>query len=171
MDNSELRAELEKHHQDSFGWALACCRGAVTEAENVLQTAYLKVLEGKARFEKRATFKTWLFAVIRNTAAEQRRRRLWQWLSFSGPQELDPSCAEDLGRELYHKELREFFLQALLKLPRRQHEVLHLVFYQELSLSEAAAVMGVGLGSARRHYQRGKDKLREELKEAGFERI
>jgi RNA polymerase sigma-70 factor (ECF subfamily) len=41
--------------------------------------------------------------------------------------------------------------------------VLHLVFYQDLSISEAAVIMGVSLGSARTHYERGKARLRELL--------
>ncbi len=50
MDIAELKAELETLHSASFGWALSCCRRDRGEAEDVLQTVYLKILEGKARF-------------------------------------------------------------------------------------------------------------------------
>ena len=42
----------------------------------------------------------------------------------------------------------------------RQAEVLHLVFYQDLTINEAAQIMDVGIGSARQHYERGKARLR-----------
>jgi len=42
----ELEALLERHHADTFGWALACCGGDEVEAADVLQDAYLRILEG-----------------------------------------------------------------------------------------------------------------------------
>src|SRR5262245_62382199 len=76
MTTEELTAQLEAHHASSYGWALACCRRDPSEAEEVLQSVYLKVLEGKARFDGRASFKTWLFAVIRKTASDHRRKNV-----------------------------------------------------------------------------------------------
>jgi RNA polymerase sigma factor (sigma-70 family) len=163
MNSYELRAELEKHHREAYGWALSCCARNPAEAENVLQTVYLKALQGKAQFDGRASFKTWLFAVIRRTAIDERRR---QWLRMLRMDKYQESLESTTGTKsadvaLYHSEVRALFHKALIELPRRQREVLQLVFYHDLSLAEAAEVMAVSLGSARTHYERGKQRLRQ----------
>ena len=83
MTDSELRAAMETHHSESYGWALNCCARSSVEAEAVLQTVYLKVLMGKARYDGKASFKTWLFAVIRRTAADERRRQMLAFVAGS----------------------------------------------------------------------------------------
>src|SRR5262245_16932042 len=161
----DLQAELEKHHNESYGWARSCCVRSAVEAETVLQSTYLKILAGKARYDGRAAFKTWLFAVIRRTAAEERRRQLLSrlWLDRQAAQ-APAAVAERPDEALYRAELQQIIRQALAELSRRQREVLQLVFYHDLSLAEAAEVMNVSLGSARTHYERGKQKLRGALK-------
>src|SRR5262245_44353366 len=167
MNDYELRAELEKHHRESCGWALICCARNPAEAENVLQAVYLKALEGKARFDGQSSFKTWLFAVIRRTAIDERRLRLRPF-RLDGYEERvkRTACEEELDEAIYRSEIRALFRRALVELPRRQREVLQLIFYHDLSLAEAAEVMGVSLGSARTHYERGKQRLRRLLEGA-----
>ena len=169
MAGESLWAQVEALHQESFGWARSCCRQDAEEAENVLQAVYLKIFAGKAVFDDRATFRTWLFAVIRNTAAEGRRRRFFQRLTLARQQETAPAPAppQSPERAAYLGEIRTAFRSLVAGLPRRQSEVLQLVFYHDLSLSEAATVMAVSLGSARTHYQRGKRRLRKAMAEAG----
>ena len=164
IEDCALRAELEKYHQASYGWALSCCAHSPGEAEAVLQTVYLKLLAGKARYDGRASFKTWLFAVIRRTAADERRRQLFRRLWLDRQAAHVPSArAERPDEALYRVELQQIFRAALAALPRRQREVLQLVFYHDLSLAEAAEVLNISLGSARTHYERGKRKLRTGL--------
>ena len=168
MEIEELKAVLEQHHASSFGWAMACCRRDRTEAEEVLQIVYLKVLEGKARFNGAASFKTWLFAVIRKTASDQRRKNFLRALTMikAGERGTSPDRAEYPEESAYRAEIQSMFRRALARLPRRQREALELVFYHELKIQEAAAVMGVSLGAARTHYERGKKRLRQLLEES-----
>jgi RNA polymerase sigma factor (sigma-70 family) len=163
--DKELATNLETLHPDAFGWALHCCGGEVSRAEDVLQNAYLKVAQERVSFEGRATFKTWWFGVIRFTAHEEHRRvrfreSLLGRLFSTFTEDTHPPPSRNLEFNERNAELRA----ALAQLPARQAEVLHLVFYQDLTLAEAAAVMRVTVGSTRQHYERGKARMRELLK-------
>lgn len=167
MQPADLERELARVHAAAFGWALACCAGDRSQAEDALQASYLKILDGRARFDGRSRFTTWLFGIVRRTAAEERRRaHVRNWLSLT---RLGSSQARD-GRPdpataLERSETRWRLERALVALPARQREVLHLVFYQDLTIAEAAEVLDVSLGTARTHYERGKATLRRMLGE------
>src|SRR5215216_4550059 len=123
MEISELKVELEKLHQARFGWALNCCRHNRGEAEEVLQTVYLKILQGKAIYRGESKLQTWLFAVIRKTAITERRKRVLRSLIAIGSSEEKSYSQPEL--ELERSELQQRFRQALVQLPRRQRETLH----------------------------------------------
>lgn len=161
---ADLDAELERHHRASFAWALACCRWDRSAAEDVLHTAYLKLFDGRAAFDGRSEFRTFLFGVIRRTASEERRRRaVRSGLSLGLLNGAEPSVDADGVGAIVRDEASRRTIAALQQLSPRQREVLHLVFYQDLSIAAAADVIGVSLGSARVHYERGKAQLRRLL--------
>jgi RNA polymerase sigma-70 factor (ECF subfamily) len=165
MSPEALKHELECLHPAAFGWALACCAGDRATAEDALQTSYLKILDGRARFDGRASFRTWVFAVVRRTAAAEWRRAALRWLVPLRALDGTAATGGDPGVALVRSETSRELLVALALLPRRQREVLHLVFYQDLTIAEAAEVLGVSLGTARTHYERGKATLRKRLEE------
>jgi RNA polymerase sigma factor (sigma-70 family) len=163
----EMADQLESLHPDAFGWALHCCAGDHSRAEDVLQNAYLKLAAGRAAHSGLSSFKTWWFGVIKFTAQEEFRRLRYResllgklLLQFTGDaQDTRPSPARQVELDEQTQELRA----CLAQLPARQAEVLHLVFYQDLTLNEASAVMNISLGSVRQHYERGKARLRSLL--------
>jgi RNA polymerase sigma-70 factor (ECF subfamily) len=176
MEISELKTELEKLHHASFGWALSCCRHNHAEAEEVLQTVYLKILQGKACYSGESKLQTWLFAVIRKTAISEHRKHILRTLKLiavpGSGSEVEPRLSgegAEIHQRLERSEMQQRFNEALARLALRQRETLHLVFYQDLSLSEAAEVMNISVGSARRHYERGKKRLREALDREGVD--
>jgi RNA polymerase sigma-70 factor (ECF subfamily) len=159
MPTEDVRRRLEELHPASFGWAMACAAGDREEAEVILQTACLLALDGSARWGGRSSFRTWFFGVVRNVASSRRRRRLLERVLFTmplgevpadrgaAPDPPDPASARDVRR-------------ALGALSARQREMLHLVFYEGMAVEEAAGVLGLRLGTARTHYERGKARLR-----------
>lgn len=157
---NSIKHQLEKHHAESFGWAMCCCQRNEAEAEEILQATYLKILEGKARYSGHASFKTWLFTVIRNTAIDwyRKKQRRLRWLNDQR-YEQEKFCPPS-QEILMQKELEGIIKEALSRLSYRQSELLHLVFYHDLSIEEAAKVVGISLGAARTHYARGKQKLK-----------
>lgn len=158
-DDPESGRLLAEVHDAAFAWALSCCRWQRQEAEDVLQTTYLKVLDGSARWGGRASFKTWLFAVVRKTALGRQR----SWLAWLRRRS-DDDPADQPAVAAAPDEDGARVRAALAGLARRQREVLDLVFYHDLTVEQAAHVMGVSLGAARRHYARAKDNLAEKLR-------
>jgi RNA polymerase sigma factor (sigma-70 family) len=146
---------------------MACCGRDRDDAEEVLQTVYLSVLDGRAHYDARSSFRTWLFGVIRRTAASERRRAWLRGMLLereagrgkgeAGVITPDPFVAPDA--ELERESRRDGLRHALGHLAARQREVLQLVFYHDMTVEEAAAVMRVSVGSARTHYARGKANL------------
>jgi len=172
MNREKTERSLESLHPASFGWALTCCGWDREKAEEVLQASYLKALEGRARFNGHSSMRTWFFGVVRKTAVEQRRHHgvrnaaLMRWFEKrTAP--LPAPTPETLSHDA---EAHDRLQRMLLRLPPRQRETLHLVFYQELTIEDAAGVLGVAVGTARTHYERGKAQLRRLLSEAGESR-
>jgi len=164
MEQCELERELGQLHSESWGWALACCGRDREVAEDVLQTAYLRIISGRARFNGDSSLKTWVFGVIRLTARGELRRR-WLWRRRADSETAidfaDPTRGADLVLE--ESDRRARLIRALNSLSRRQKEVLQLVFYHDMTIEEAAAIMKVSIGSARTHYERGKKALARKL--------
>lgn len=166
MASGDLEGDLEALHPAAFCWALRCCGGDRDAAEETVQATYLKIVSGRARFAGRSSFKTWLFGVVRKTASEERRR--WRlralalgFLARRPAAEPVRSAADPAARPAAVQRLRH----ALARLSRRQQQILHLVFYDDLTIEEAAAAAGVSVGTARTHYERGKQALRRHLGE------
>ncbi len=153
--------ELERLHEQCFSWALTCTRGRRNEAEDILQMSYLAVVEGAARFGGQSSLRTWLFSVIRNHARSRWRHARRSLQTLARIASFAPNAAPFTEPGVPAENAR--VLDALRALPKRQHEVLDLVFYRDLSIAEAAGILGISLGTARMHYERGKTALRDRL--------
>jgi len=150
MDKQQLGKLLEESHREAYMWARQCCRYDDELAKDVLQRVYLKILEGRAQYNGRSSFRTWLYAVVRYTAIDSLR-------GTRHHSDLDEALAipeEALPEETDY--------QAMLQLlPEQQAHVLLLAFYHGMTLEAISTVMEISIGTVRTHYERGKKKLKE----------
>jgi len=170
MTREDWARVLEELHPASFRWALTCCRGDREEARDVLQTVYLNVLAGRARFNGDAGARTWLFSVIRRTAMGRRRGGIVRGILLGrwARRQPDPPASPDPRAGLEAAERTARLRRAMTSISTRQRQVLELVFHHDMTIEQAAAVLGIGVGSARTHYERGKRALLARLTEEGL---
>jgi RNA polymerase sigma-70 factor (ECF subfamily) len=79
--------------------------------------------------------------------------------------EAEPEAAEHEGplRRLLDAELSGEVRKAVMALPPLQREVVALVEFEELTLAEAAAVVGADVGTVKSRLHRARRRLRREL--------
>jgi len=167
---SEERTAAEtaaRHHAGLFRFALAIAGGDRHEAEEIVQSCYLEVLEGRADLNGANDPRAFLFGVARRVAASRRRRRsiLGRILRLDFERRVTPHGA-DPEQESAGAEIAERVRAAMRELDGRQVEISALVFGEGLTVEQAAGAMGVSVGSARTHYHRAKLKLARLLEES-----
>jgi RNA polymerase sigma factor (sigma-70 family) len=169
MPVDNIKSALEQHHQDCYGWALHCCHQDKELARDVLQDSYVKILETKRAFAGKSEFRTWAFAIIKNTAIDVFRKRKKETMIIELEENIhdtgyDAGTEKEIDRQL----MAEFFTLGLTELSDRQGEILQLVFYHDLSLNEAAQVLRLSPGAVRKYYDRAKKALADWLQKRGI---
>jgi RNA polymerase sigma factor (sigma-70 family) len=160
MQSDTIKGNLEILHKEYYGWALHCCGPDKELVQDVLQNAYLKMIEKRDSYKEQAQFKTWAFSVIKNTARDAikksrrergRTRSEWQLTDEIERSEITDRSDEELKQQI--------FAEALRLLSERQRAIFQLVFYHDLSLKEVGQVLHISTGAVSRHYDRAKKKL------------
>jgi RNA polymerase sigma-70 factor (ECF subfamily) len=137
--------------------------GDRSAAEDVTALAFERLYRSRSRLDHgRGTPRAWLFAITRNAALDELRRRRRQ------PQcELDEGLSgdQDSGEALEHIERRATVRDALSALPLRERELVLLKFHGQLSNSELARALGISESNAGTRLHRALTRLREECLE------
>ena len=157
------RKALEALHSQLFGWALSRCGYDDAVAEDLMQQAYVEVLSGRARFDNKSSLKTFVFGIVQNLARSQFRQlavRLRLIRTYTNPDECHHGGTDEPDRSE-----QQMIWKAVESLPQRQRDITELVFCRDMTIEEAAQVMGVTVGTGRVHYDRAKKSLAGKLAE------
>jgi RNA polymerase sigma-70 factor, ECF subfamily len=164
VQNGDPRAyrELVERHVRGVHAFVYRMLGSRAEAEEVCQESFLRLWQHADTFVARAKPSTWLYRVAHNLAIDRLRRRREQ-SHPTGIEEVPTSERPSL--HLYDKQVADAVEQALAALPERQRAAISLVHYQGMSNAEAAEVLAVKVRALESLLARGRQQLRERLKD------
>ncbi|WP_193609238.1 SigE family RNA polymerase sigma factor [Nocardioides lijunqiniae] len=128
------------------------------EAEDLVQTALAKTYASWSKVSTLEAAPAYARAVLVNTAASWFRKKSWR-------NERPTEHLPDLGHEPDPSD-RPALVQALGALPPRQRAVVVLRFYEDLSVAETAAALGITEGTVKSQTSAALAKLRQQLGEA-----
>ena len=177
MDKGAISYEKYKNGDDQgfyeivagyFDGLAAYINGIVGDyglAEELADDALLKLALKRPDFNKKSSFKTWLYAVGRNVALDSLRKKTPVHVSLD-----DADGVTDGPEQTYIKDERNRQLyRALDKLKPEYREVLYLSFFEDMSADDIAVLLRKSKGSVYTLMNRAKGSLKEILQTEGFE--
>ncbi len=132
-------------------------------AEELMEETFVKLAVRRPRYSGSSSFKTWLYAIGRNTAVDELRRRARR------PQtslEALPEMADEKAGLLEHvlKEERKIALhRAMEDLNPDYRQILYLSYFEEKDNRELARVLGLGRRQVENRLSRARAALKKLL--------
>jgi RNA polymerase sigma-70 factor, ECF subfamily len=174
-DKGAFTALVRRHQGPLYNFALRQLR-IQSVAEDIVQDAFVRVVQNAADFKHEARFTTWVYTITRNLCIDQlRKHALRKHPSLDDSRtgkEGEPTLGErtadsraSVEREATGTELRERIIKALDKLPDEQREVFLLREIAGLPFKDIAEVTGIAENTAKSRMRYALERLQEALAE------
>jgi RNA polymerase sigma-70 factor (ECF subfamily) len=175
-DEAAFGELVRRYGSSILGYLIRMSRNR-EQAEDLFQETFKRVHE-KAHTFRGPQFKGWLFRIATNVALDGRRRnKRLKEISLNQQFENDNPDSEQLGvvapaddswnpsEQASKAEQAEQVRQAIELLPERQRATLVLAYYQQLSYTDVAEVLGCSVGTVKTQMFRALKTLADKLPE------
>lgn len=173
-EDLELQLKIDAYGDMLFRISFLRLRN-VQDAEDVVQEVFYQYLKTSQVFESPEHEKAWLIRVTLNAC-----RKVWR-SAARRPQKSLEEGAPELGLEegrdagsgttvpdpeetAVRQEERRRVLEAVMKLPERYRDVVHLFYYEEIPIKEIARLTGRGESTVTSQLTRARIRLKKLLK-------
>jgi RNA polymerase sigma-70 factor (ECF subfamily) len=159
LDGGACEALFRECAGDLHGYLISLLRDR-SVAEDITALAFERLYRSRSRLDRhRGTPRAWLFAIARNAALDElRRRRRTSSYDAGAGDPVDDRPGDDAFEQA---ERRATVAEALATLPLRERELVLLKFHGQLSNAELARTMGISESNAGTRLHRALTRLRE----------
>ena len=175
-ETSMFEIVMRRYNQRLYRVARAILRND-TEAEDVMQDAYVRAYEHLDQFAGRAKFSTWLTRIaVHEALARQRRQNRYRELEPMSENDGDPmdgfaSIALTPEEQVSNSEMRSLLEKAVEHLPDAYRTVFVLRDIEEMSTTDTANALEISEENVKVRLHRARALLRKTLyQRAGMER-
>jgi len=140
---------LKIYYRDIFAYLRRLC-GSRHDAEDLTQQTFLKVWSSFDGFAGRSKFSTWLYRIAHNTFLDWLRKNAVN--SQSRPDQWWQECIDKNHGpfiNLAERQLAQRLYQAVDRLDEDKKHVVHLHYYQGLSIRETAKVLNIATSTVK----------------------
>ena len=123
-------------------------------AEDAVQETFLKAYRSLASFRGECSEKTWLMKIAMNTCCDLRRA----YRCAASTRAVFPTCCRRRRNPSHRRQ--EALVMQVMQLPRKLREVTLLYYYQNMTVTEIAASLGISQSSVSGRLKRARNKLR-----------
>ncbi|MBH1939271.1 sigma-70 family RNA polymerase sigma factor [Mobilitalea sibirica] len=132
-------------------------------AEDIFQDVFIKVNQKLSTFEGNSSIKTWIIRITINTCKDFLKsawnRRVVPMMEYQEDAIISDSDYEDVEKQ----DTNDLIKNAVLSLPAKYRDVVLCVYFQEMSVSEAAQALSIAEGTAKSRLSRARQKLKQLL--------
>jgi len=130
---------------------------SMTEAEDIVQAVYLRLMTRQPRFQSREHERAWLIRTAINLCLDYDKSASRRTSVPLGDDIAARQPEEDAG-----------VLEAVWKLPERDRYIVYLYYFEELSVKEIASLLDEQTGTITSRLSRARKKLKLLLKGDGY---
>ena len=116
--------------------------------DDAVQEVFLAVHRQLGNFRGESTVRTWLFGIVRNVAANQRRSALRRGARLQALEEDVPSSGPGPLDRMQELQAAAFVGDFVARLDAGRRDLFVMVLLEEIPVPEAAAALGMGLNTA-----------------------
>ncbi len=168
-DDEAFRLLFERHHRLAYS-VIYRQLGNQSQAEDLVQEAFMRVYRAAAGYQPAAKFSTWFYTVVTNLCLNFKRDRARDRLRLlDGGEEGDNPLeqiarAQDDNDDMDEREKRSRAVrEAIQGLPDNQRMALILSRYEEKSYEEIAEIMDTTVAAVKSLTSRARETLRGKL--------
>jgi len=143
------------------------------EAEDIAQDVFVKMWKNLKKFDQQKKFKTWLFAIAKNTALDYLKKKKFllfsEFINADGENILEETLTDinPLPDEIFEQADSAQTLEKIFdKLPTHYRVVLDLYYQKSFNLREIAEILGKQKNTIKSWHRRALIKLKEKLSNA-----